>query len=162
MPTEYQFTLPKGYLDEHGELHKTGVMRLATDADEMYAMKDPRVPRDPSYMVVVLLSRVVVRLGTLPMVTTQVIEKLSSADFTYLLEFYNHINRENSTEILITCPNCHHRFTYNLTGGDNLPGQMNATQGIKDTRDPIKGSPLSIGRSNGVHDQKTKESKNDK
>lgn len=159
---EYQFTLPKGYLDEDGELHKTGYMRLATDADEMYAMRDPRAVQDPSYMMVVLLSRVVVRLGYLPMVTTQVIERLSAADFSYLSEFYNMINSENSTGILVTCPNCQHRFTYNTAAGDNVPGQMNTTLKIKDVREVVKGLPLNISRTNGVHIQEIGESKKDK
>ena len=74
LQTEYNFTLPKGYLDENGMLHKEGQMRLATAADEILPMKDPRAQQNPAYMSVILLSRVVTKLGSLPMLSTKVIE----------------------------------------------------------------------------------------
>lgn len=152
---EYQFILPKGYVDEHGNLHRDGVMRLATAADEILPMKDPRVAQNPAYLEVILLSRVVVRLGTLPMVTTQVIENLFSADHAYLLALYNRINQVDSTEMLVTCPYCHHKFNYNYAAVHHLPGPMKDTPESKDDRPLVKGSPLDIGGSNG-HDQETR------
>lgn len=90
--TEFQFTLPKGYVDENGNLHRNGVMRLATAADELLPMKDPRVQANPAYAVILILSRVIVRLGTLQPVSAEVVEGLFSADLAYLQEFYNQIN----------------------------------------------------------------------
>lgn len=112
--TEYEFTLPKGYLDEDGILHKRGTMRLATEADERLSLEDPRAQNNPAYSVIVLLSRVVTRLGDLERVTTNTIERLYAADIAYLQEFYNQINRTDSDELVITCPNCSHTFKYTV------------------------------------------------
>lgn len=90
--TEYEFTLPLGYVDQNGELHKDGVMRLATAADEILTLKDHRVQSNPNYQSIIVLSRVVSKLGNLDLVNTQIIEGLYSADFTYLQELYNKIN----------------------------------------------------------------------
>jgi len=90
--TEFEFTLPLGYRDADGNLQKDGVMRLATAADEILPMKDHRVQANPAYLTVIVLSRVIVRLGTLDMVTTKVIEDLFTPDFSYLQKFYNRIN----------------------------------------------------------------------
>ena len=90
--TEHEFELPMGYLDGTGTLHRDGVMRLATAADEILPMKDPRVRALPTYLIVILLSRVVVRLGTVPEVNPGVIEGLFSQDLTFLQELYNRIN----------------------------------------------------------------------
>jgi hypothetical protein len=90
--TEFEFILPLGYRDADGNLHKHGVMRLATAADEILPMKDHRVQSNPSYLTVIVLSRVIVRLGNLDMVTTKVIEDLFTLDFSYLQDFYNRIN----------------------------------------------------------------------
>jgi hypothetical protein len=108
--TEFEFALPKGYLDEDGTLHKTGIMRLSTAADEILPMKDPRVQQNPAYLTVILLSRVVTRLGELKMVNTRVIEGLFSADLGYLQEFYQRINGNGSSAIKAICPKCEHKF----------------------------------------------------
>ena len=63
--TEFEFELPKGYIDPQGNLHRKGVMRLATAAEEIYPLKDPRVQNWPAYLIIILLSRVVSKLGTL-------------------------------------------------------------------------------------------------
>ena len=63
--TEFEFELPRGYVDQNGEVHKRGVMRLATAADEIMPLRDPRVQQNPGYLTVILLSRVVTKLGTL-------------------------------------------------------------------------------------------------
>jgi hypothetical protein len=90
--TEYAFTLPIGYQDESGTLHREGTMRLATAADEILPLKDPRVQANEAYLIVILLSRVVVRLGAVPQITPKVVENLYAADLGYLQELYNRIN----------------------------------------------------------------------
>ncbi len=91
--TEYEFVLPHGFLDDDGELHREGVMRLATAADEILPLKDPRVQKNPAYLVVIVLSRVVTRLGALDAVTTKTVENLFVADLAFLQRLYNEINR---------------------------------------------------------------------
>lgn len=97
LQTEFEFTLPMGYVDADGNVHKDGVMRLATAADEILPLRDPRVQNNPAYLVVILLSRVVTRLGTLSQVTPQVVEGLFAADLAFLQDRYNAINRVNGT-----------------------------------------------------------------
>lgn len=91
--TEHSFTLPIGYRDADGTLHRDGVMRLATAGDEILPLKDHRVQANPAYLTVIVLSRVIVRLGTLDMINTKVIEELFSADFAFLQNLYNRINQ---------------------------------------------------------------------
>ncbi|MFC5743233.1 hypothetical protein [Dyella tabacisoli] len=91
--TEVEFTLPIGYRDSDGTLHRQGVMRLATAGDEILPLKDHRVQANPSYLAIIVLSRVVVKLGTLEMINTKVIEELFSADFNALQQLYNRINQ---------------------------------------------------------------------
>lgn len=104
--TEYEFTLPKGYVDENGDLHKRGTMRLATAADEILPMRDPRVQQNPGYLTVIMLARVVTKLGNLKMVDTQVIEKMFTTDFNYLQSFYREINEIEKSKINAVCPEC--------------------------------------------------------
>ncbi|MEB3290949.1 MAG: hypothetical protein VKI82_13615 [Leptolyngbya sp.] len=89
---EYAFELPKGYLDSNGNLHRQGVMRLAKAMDEIVPMRDPRVRANPAYATVLILSRVITRLGTLSEVSPLVIEDLFACDLDYLQRFYRHIN----------------------------------------------------------------------
>ncbi len=110
LQTEFEFSLPKGYVDETGTLHKHGVMRLATAADEILPLKESRVQQNPAYLTVILLARVVIRLGELKMVTTKVIEDLFAGDFAYLQEMYNRINQYGSNVIKTQCPKCEHSF----------------------------------------------------
>ena len=91
--SEFEFTLPLGYRDGDGNLHRQGVMRLARAADEILPLKDHRVQANPAYLPIIVLSRVIVRLGTLQMVSTAVIEEMFSADFNYLQALYNKINQ---------------------------------------------------------------------
>src|SRR5687768_14709806 len=91
--TEYEFVLPAGYLDEDGELHREGTMRLATAADEILPLKDPRVQKNSAYLVVIVLSRVITHLGSLRAVSTKTIEGLFVSDLAYLQRLYNDINR---------------------------------------------------------------------
>ena len=93
LQTEYEFTLPMGFVDADGDLHREGTMRLATAADEILPLKDPRIKTNPSYLSIVLLSRVVSRLGGVEPITPKTIEALFVADLGYLQDFYNRINR---------------------------------------------------------------------
>lgn len=106
LQTEFEFTLPKGYIDRDGTLHRQGVMRLATALDEITPMRDLRVKSNPAYLVIILLSRVVTRLGGLATINTQIIENLYAADLAYLQAFYRQINEAGSSVITVTCPNC--------------------------------------------------------
>jgi hypothetical protein len=110
LQTEHNFTLPMGYVDETGTLHKEGKMRLATAADEILPMKDPRVQSNPAYLTVILLSRVISNLGSLKMVTPMVIEGLFAGDFAYLQEMYTRVNQNGSNVIRTKCPKCEHKF----------------------------------------------------
>lgn len=110
LQTEYEFTLPKGYADDDGSLHRDGIMRLATAADEILPMKDPRVQGNPAYLTVVVLSRVISRLGTLPDINPRIIEKLFVTDLGYLQEYYRRINEQGNGKIQVTCPRCEQPF----------------------------------------------------
>lgn len=90
--TEIEFTLPKGYLDDSGILHSRGVMRLATAADEILPLRDPRVQSNPAYLTIIILARVIVKLGSLPAIDTQLIEGLFAADLEYLRRLYEEVN----------------------------------------------------------------------
>src|SRR4051794_22992016 len=104
--TEFDFRLPRGFVDREGRVHREGAMRLATAADEILPLKDPRVRANPAYLVVVLLSRVVTRLGELEMVTPREIEGLFASDLAYLQEFYNRINGNGTPAVAVACPRC--------------------------------------------------------
>lgn len=90
--TEFEFTLPKGYLDEDGNLHRKGVMRLARAIDEIVPLRDPRVKSNPAYATILILSRVIVRLGALDSVSPVMIENMFAVDLSYLQKFYRQIN----------------------------------------------------------------------
>jgi hypothetical protein len=108
--TEFEFTLPKGYIDEEGNLHKKGVMRLATAADEILPAKDPRVQSNPAYLTIIALSRVVTKLGSLPSVNPKVIESLFISDLAYLRALYENVNGDGHFKIPATCPKCENKF----------------------------------------------------
>ena len=114
LQTEFEFTLPRGYVDGDGNLHKQGTMRLATAADEISPLRDPRVKANQAYLVVVLLSRVITKLGTLDSINTRVIEGLFSADLAYVQSFYRQINENGSNMVPAACPECHHEFEVDL------------------------------------------------
>ena len=103
---EYPFTLPRGYLDRDGNLHKEGVMRMATAADEILPLKDPRVQQNPGYISIILLARVVTKLGTLPAVDTRTIENLFTMDLAYLQDLYQKINTMEMPSYKGICPHC--------------------------------------------------------
>jgi len=108
--TEFQFTLPEGYVDNHGNMHRKGVMRLATAADEILPLKDPRVRQNPAYRTIVILSRVICKLGTLGNVNPRVIEGLLASDLAYLQRFYNRLN-DGAKPMKVVCPKCDHSFS---------------------------------------------------
>jgi hypothetical protein len=110
LQTEFAFILPRGYVDAEGDLHREGVMRLATAYDEIAPMKDPRVQSNPGYLVIILLSRVITRLGTLEQINPKVIEGLFAADMAYLQDFYRRINEDGTPNIKTSCPKCEHEF----------------------------------------------------
>lgn len=111
LQTVYPFHLPRGYVDEKGEIHRDGEMRLATMADEIMPMNDPRVRQNPEFLTVILLSRVVTRLGTLPVVTPEVIGALYTADANFLQNMYQTINNAEDPVVHVTCPHCGKEFT---------------------------------------------------
>jgi len=110
LQTEFEFILPRGYVDRDGNVHKKGIMRLATAMDEIVPLRDPRVAANQAYLAIILLARVITRLGSLPDVNTGIIEKLFSADFNYLQDFYRRINEEGTGKIQAVCPSCKHEF----------------------------------------------------
>ena len=108
--TEFSFLLPRGYVDGSGTVHRDGVMRLATAIDEIAPMRDPRVRNNQAYLVIILLSRVITRLGDLRDINPGVIENLFSADLAFLQDFYRRINETGASLVDAICPACQHRF----------------------------------------------------
>lgn len=106
----HPFTLPHGYVDAHGAVHRDGTMRLATAMDEIAPLKEAKVQSNPGYLGVILLARVVSRLGELSQVTPRIIEELPVADFAYLQSLYLRLNEHGHTRVSVTCPECEHRF----------------------------------------------------
>jgi hypothetical protein len=96
--TEVEFTLPKGYLDAMGTLHRHGVMRLATAADEILPRRDPRVQQNEAYLDIIVLARVITKLGDVQTIDTKVIEGLFASDLDYLQRLYERINAVDETD----------------------------------------------------------------
>ncbi len=121
LQTEFPFTLPLGYVDREGNRHREGTMRLATAMDEITPLNDMRVQANEAYLVIVLLARVITRLGNLRHVNTSVIEGLFAADLAYLQEFYRQINETGKTTRPLVCPHCEQSFELDLTslGGES-------------------------------------------
>ena len=115
--TEFEFQLPCGYLDEEGTLHRDGVMRLATALDEVEAAQDARGRGNDAYLSILLLARVVTRLGTIAPVETDVIERLFSADFVFLQEMFVRVNDVPDEIVETQCPTCGTRFSIDLAQG---------------------------------------------
>lgn len=115
LQTEFEFTLPKGYVDADGTMHRDGVMRLATALDEIAPMRDPRVKANEAYLTIILLARVITRLGTLRQVNPGVIENLYSADLAFLQDLYRRINENGHPHVQVECPQCQHRFEWEVT-----------------------------------------------
>ena len=115
--TEFAFVLPRGYVDGAGRVHRDGVMRLATARDELVPLHDDRVRENPAYLTVVLLARVVTRLGTITDVHPGLIENLFATDLAFLQDLYRRVNQEGHTRATVTCPACQHEFSVDVAGG---------------------------------------------
>ncbi len=115
--TEFGFQLPRGYVDGAGTIHRDGVMRLATARDELIPLRDDRVRENPAYLTVVLLGRVVCRLGTIDDVHAGIIENLFATDLAFLQDLYRRVNQEGHTCATVKCPSCHHDFAVDIAGG---------------------------------------------
>jgi hypothetical protein len=117
MRTEFDFELPRGYVDGNGVVHRHGTMRLATARDELLPLYDERVQENPAFTTVVLLGRVITHLGTVPVMNAQIVENMFASDVAFLQDFYRRINAEGHTRAAVTCPECSQRFTIDLAGG---------------------------------------------
>ncbi|MER5847611.1 hypothetical protein ABT126_11235 [Streptomyces sp. NPDC002012] len=115
--TEFEFELPRGYVDDGGQVHRRGSMRLATARDELRPQIDLRVKENPAYLSVVLLSQVITQLGTITDVHAGVVERMYATDVAFLQDFYRRINSEGHTHAAVTCPLCHGSFEVDLSGG---------------------------------------------
>jgi hypothetical protein len=115
--TSFEFELPRGYVDAGGTVHRRGSMRLATARDELVPLADDRVRENPAYLTVVLLGRVVERIGTITDVHPGIIENLFASDLAFLQDLYRRVNQEGHARAAVTCPSCREEFTVDLTGG---------------------------------------------
>ena len=115
--TEFPFLLPRGYVDDSGTVHRDGVMRLATARDELVPLRDDRVRENPAYLTVVLLGRVVSRIGTISDVHAGIIEDLFASDVAFLQDLYRRVNQEGHTRAAVTCPACKKQFAVDIAGG---------------------------------------------
>jgi hypothetical protein len=108
--SEFPFELPQGFRDADGTLHRGGVMRMSTAYDEIAPLKDARVQANPGYLVIILLSRVITKLGTLDHIHPKLIENLMSADLVFLQDLYRRINETGHGRLAVTCPHCQGDF----------------------------------------------------
>jgi hypothetical protein len=115
--TEFAFELPRGYVDASGTVHRSGVMRLATARDELVPLRDDRVRDNPAYLTVVLLGRVITRLGSIDDVHAGIIENLFASDLAFLQDLYRRVNQEGHTRAAVTCPSCEEHFSIDIAGG---------------------------------------------
>ncbi len=124
LTTEIAFTLPRGYVDAGGAVHRDGVMRLATARDEIEPMRDRQVRENEAYLSVLLLARTVTRVGTITDVTPDLIETLFAADFDHLQRIYERVNTDGETVGAVTCPHCTQPFEVDLADiGDGRLGE---------------------------------------
>ena len=115
--TEFPFVPPRGYVDSSGTVHRYGVMRLATARDELVPLRDDRVRENSAYLTVVLLARVITRIGSIEDVHAGIMENLFAADLAFLQDLYRRVNTEGHTRASVTCPACSHRFAVDVSGG---------------------------------------------
>jgi len=115
--TEFEFLLPRGYVDAHGTVHRDGTMRLATARDELVPLVDDRVRENPAYLTIVLVSRVLMRLGTITDVHPGIVENMFASDVAFLQDLYRRVNQEGHTRAAVTCPACQHEFSVDMAGG---------------------------------------------
>ncbi|MFI0717850.1 hypothetical protein [Streptomyces sp. NPDC021224] len=114
---EFEFELPRGYVDDEGVVHRHGAMRLATARDELRPQIDLRVKENPAYLSVVLLSQVITRLGPITDVHAGIVERMYATDVAFLQDFYRRVNSEGHTRAAVTCPHCDGGFEVDLSGG---------------------------------------------
>src|ERR687892_1745535 len=115
MRTEYAFTLPRGYVDAAGNVHREGTMRLATARDEIEPLRDAQARQNEAYLAVLLLARVVTRIGDLTEITPELVEGLYAADFDHLQRLYERLNSDGDAVGVVSCPACAHRFEVDMT-----------------------------------------------
>jgi hypothetical protein len=115
MRTEFAFTLPRGYVDAQGAVHRDGVMRLATARDEIEPLRDAQVRQNEAYLAVLLLSRVITRIGSITEITPDLVEELYAADFDHLQRLYERLNTDGEAVGAVTCPHCAQAFEVDLT-----------------------------------------------
>src|SRR5262245_61301068 len=120
MQTEFPFVLPIGYVDDEGAVHREGTMRLATAFDEITPLRDPRVQTNPAYVLVILLARVVTKLGALDRVNPKIIEGLFAADLSYLEDLYRRVNQNGHNLVRTACPKCEHEFDLEVSPMEGL------------------------------------------
>jgi hypothetical protein len=120
--TEFDFVLPRGYVDASGTVHRAGVMRLATARDELVPLRDDRVRENPAYLSVVLLARVITRIGGVTDVHAGVVEDLFASDLAFLQDLYRRVNAEGHTRAAVGCPSCGHEFGVDISGR-SAPGE---------------------------------------
>ena len=115
MQTEISFTLPVGYVDDRGETHREGTMRLATARDEIEPLRHADVRPNGAYLTVLLLARVVTRIGSFTDITPALVERLFAADFDHLQRLYERVNADGEAVGVVSCPPCAQRFEVDLT-----------------------------------------------
>jgi len=114
--TTFDFVLPRGYVDADGRVHREGTMRLATARDELVPLLDPKVRENDAFLSLVLLARVVTKLGDVPTIDDQVMGGLWATDLAFLQDLYRQINSEGHTLIEVTCPSCSTNFAVDMAG----------------------------------------------
>lgn len=115
--TEFEFELPRGYVDSSGTVHRHGVMRLATARDELVPLHDDRVRENGAYLTVVLLARVITSLGPITDVHPGMVENFFASDLAFLQDLYRRVNQEGHTRASVRCPSCANQFTVDVAGG---------------------------------------------
>lgn len=120
MQTEFEFVLPRGYVTADGQVHRAGLMRLATAMDELAPLRDPRVRNNEAYLVILLLAQVITQLGNLQRITPTMIEQFFAADIAYLQDLYRRINDVDIPTVQCICPNCAYEFEVEIP----LPGEF--------------------------------------
>jgi hypothetical protein len=118
--TEFPFSLPRGYVDPSGTVHRDGVMRLATARDELVPLRDDRVRENSAFLTVVLLARVITRIGSIQDIHVGIIEDLFATDLAFLQDMYRRVNQEGHTRASVHCPSCEHEFAVDIAAGGRL------------------------------------------
>jgi len=119
MQTEIAFTLPRGYVDARGEVHRNGTMRLATARDEIEPLREVEVRQNEAYLAVLLLARTITRIGSTTDITPALVEGLYAADFDHLQRLYERVNSDGEAVGVVSCPACAHEFEVDLTEVDD-------------------------------------------